>query len=64
VLDVAIEAKLLPVCRQPLADVLVIMRDTGMRNRIEVFTMRSEHVDWTGPTGSIHIRSDADKRGA
>ena len=48
VIDAATEAKLLPFCRQPLADVLVIMRDTGMRNRKEVFTMRWEYVDWTG----------------
>lgn len=46
VIDEAIEAKLLPFCDQNLKDVLMIMRDTGMRNRKEVFRMRWEHVDW------------------
>jgi integrase len=45
-IDVHIEAKLLPFCKQPLRDVLMIMRDSGMRNQKEVFTMRWEHVDW------------------
>lgn len=39
-------ALLLPPCRQPLCDVLTIMRDSGMRNQKEVFTMRWEYVDW------------------
>jgi len=47
VIDEAIEAKLRPFCDQNLKDVLMIMRDTGMRNRKEVFLMRWEHVDWT-----------------
>jgi len=38
--------KVLPFCKQPLRDVLMIMRDSGMRNQKEVFTMRWEHVDW------------------
>jgi len=46
IIDVHIEAKLLPFCKQPLRDVLMIMRDSGMRNQKEVFTMRWEHVDW------------------
>jgi integrase len=46
VIDAHIEAKLLPFCKQPLRDVLMIMRDSGMRNQKEVFTMRWEHVDW------------------
>jgi len=47
VIDGPTEAKLLPFCRQPARDVLMIMRDTGMRNHKEVFSMRWEHVDWT-----------------
>jgi hypothetical protein len=44
IIDVHIEAKLLPFCKQPLRDVLMIMRDSGMHNQKEVFTMRWEHV--------------------
>src|SRR2546421_6480414 len=47
-LDAETEAKLLPFCKDPLANVLIIMRDCGMRNQKEVFTMRWEYVDWTG----------------
>jgi integrase len=47
IIDVHVEAKLLPFCKQPLRDVLMIMRDSGMRNQKEVFTMRWEHLDWT-----------------
>jgi hypothetical protein len=46
VIDTEIEAKLLPFCKQPLRDVLMIMRDSGMRNQKEVFRMRWEHLDW------------------
>ena len=46
VIDADIEAKLLPSCKQPLRDVLMIMRDSGMRNQKEVFRMRWEHLDW------------------
>jgi integrase len=45
-IDAHIEAKLLPFCKQPLRDVVIIMRDSGMRNQKEVFRMRWEHVDW------------------
>lgn len=44
-LDDLAEAKLLRVARQPLKDVLLIMRDMGLRPA-EVFRMRFEHVDW------------------
>jgi integrase len=47
IIDEHIEAKLLPVCKQPLRDVIMIMRDAGMRNQKEVFTMRWEHLDWS-----------------
>jgi integrase len=46
IIDEQIEAQLLPFCKQPLRDVLMIMRDTGLRNQKEVFAMRWEHVDW------------------
>ncbi|MGA7566870.1 MAG: site-specific integrase [Terriglobales bacterium] len=46
VIDAEIEARLLPLCKQPLRDVLMIMRDSGMRNQKEVFRMRWEHLDW------------------
>lgn len=45
-IDAHIEAQLLAVSKQPLRDVLMIMRDSGMRNHKEVFTMRWEYVDW------------------
>jgi len=35
--DADIEAKLLPFCKQPLRDVLMIMRDSGMRTRRKFF---------------------------
>jgi hypothetical protein len=46
IIDEHVEAKLFPFCQQPLRDVLMIMRDAGMRNQKEVFTMRWEHLDW------------------
>lgn len=46
IIDGHVEAQLLPFCRQPLRDVLMIMRDSGMRNQKEVFRMRWEHLDW------------------
>ena len=44
-IDDADEKKLLDVAPQPLEDVLLIMRDTGLRPE-EVFRMRWEHVHW------------------
>lgn len=46
-LDDAAEAKLLPVAEQPLKDVIVLMRETGMRNARELYRMRIENIDWT-----------------
>ena len=45
IIDDTAEALLLAVARQPLTDVLVIMRDMGLRPD-EVFRMRWEHVHW------------------
>jgi hypothetical protein len=46
IIDAHVEAQLLPFCKQPLRDVLMIMRDSGMRNQKEVFSMRWERMDW------------------
>ena len=51
VIDAEIEAKLLPFCKQPLRDVLMIMRDSGMRNQKEVF--ECDGSIWTGATNDI-----------
>jgi integrase len=45
IMDDAAEKALLSVTRQPLTDVIVIMRDMGLRPD-EVFRMRWEHVYW------------------
>lgn len=45
-LDDEAEAKLLPVAEQPLKDIVVLMRDTGMRNVRELYRMRVENVDF------------------
>jgi integrase len=45
ILDDATEAKLLEVANQPLRDVILIVRDMGLRPT-EVFRMRWEHVHW------------------
>ena len=37
---------LLPVAEQPLKDIIVLMRDTGMRNARELYRMRVENIDW------------------
>lgn len=44
-LDTAAELTLLAVAKQPLADVIVIVRDTGMRPE-EIFRLRLEYVMW------------------
>ena len=64
-LDEEAERKLLVFSGQPLRDVIILMRDTGMRNRKELFRMRIEHLDWNTrtifvpdsktPTGRRHI---------
>lgn len=40
-LDDEAESKLLPFAEQPLKDIIIIMRDTGMRNARELYRMRS-----------------------
>ena len=46
-LDDDAERKLLTVAEQPLKDIIVLMRDTGMRNSRELYRMRVENIDWT-----------------
>jgi integrase len=45
-LDDEAERKLLPHAEQPLRDIIVIMRDTSMRNGRELYAMRIENIDW------------------
>ena len=45
-LDDDAEGKLLPVADQPLKDIIILMRDTGMRNARELYRMRIENIDW------------------
>lgn len=40
------ERRLLPVAEQPLKDIIVMMRDTGMRNARELYPMRIENLDF------------------
>jgi len=46
-LDDEAERKLLLVAEQPLKDVIVLMRDTGMRDARELYRMRIENLDWS-----------------
>jgi integrase len=45
-LDEEAERKLLPVAEQPLRDIVILMRDTGMRNVRELYRMRIENINW------------------
>jgi integrase len=45
-LNSAAERALLLVAEQPLADMIVVMRDTGQRNARELYRMRVEHLDF------------------
>ena len=45
-LDDESERKLLPVAEQPLRDIIIVMRDTGMRNVRELYGLRVENVDF------------------
>jgi integrase len=44
-LDDEAESKLLPIAEQPLKDIIILMRDTGMRNVRELYRLRIEHID-------------------
>jgi integrase len=52
-LDEQAERKLLAIATQPLHDVIILMRDTGMRNKKELFRMRIEDLDWN--TRTIYV---------
>lgn len=45
-LDDEAERRLLPVADQPLKDIIVLMRDTSMRNVRELYRMRVENLDF------------------
>lgn len=45
-LDDEAESRLLLVAEQPPGDIIVIMRDTGMRNARELYRMRIENLDF------------------
>ena len=44
------ERRLSIVAEQPLKDIIVVMRDTGMRNACELYCMRVENVDFDAGT--------------
>jgi len=45
-LDEAAEEQMLAVAQQPLADIIVLMRDLGVRNSKELYPLQIEHIDW------------------
>lgn len=45
-LDDEAERKLLPVAEQPLKDIIILMRDTGMRKVRELYRLRAENIDF------------------
>jgi integrase len=45
-LDDESERKLLPVAEQPLKDIIIVMRDTGMRNVRELYRLRIENINF------------------
>ena len=47
------ERRLMPVAEQPLKDIIVVMRDTGMRNARELYRMRVENIEYDA--GSITV---------
>ncbi len=59
------ERRLLPFCSPLLRDVVIMLRDTGMRPKKELFQLRIENLDWNSrvifvadsktPTGPRYI---------
>jgi integrase len=47
------ERRLLLVAEQPLRDIIVVMRDTGMRNARELYRMRVENIDYDARTITV-----------
>lgn len=64
-LNAEAERKLLPFCGPLLRDIIILLRDTGMRPKKELFPMRIENLDWNNrmifvpdsktPTGRRYI---------
>ena len=49
------------MAEQPLQDIIVVMRDTGMRNARELYRMRVENLDFDA--GSIFAAGQQDEGG-
>jgi hypothetical protein len=45
-LDQKAERRLLRSANQTLSDIVILLRDTGMRNERELYCLRAENVDW------------------
>jgi integrase len=45
-LDEVAEKQMLAVAEQPLADIIKLMRDLGVRNGKELYPLRVEHINW------------------
>ena len=54
------ERRLMPVAEQPLKDIIVVMRDTGMRNARELYRMRVENIEYDA--GSITVPDSKTER--
>lgn len=61
-LDDDSEGRLLPFAKQPLRDIIVAMRDTGLRNARELYCMRVENIDWTRRSFFVPDTKTADGR--
>jgi hypothetical protein len=46
-LDQKAERSLLRFANQTLSDIVVLLRDTGMRNERELYCLRAENIDWS-----------------
>jgi integrase len=63
ILDEAAERALLPVSPQPLKDIIVLMRELGMRNARELYCMKIELIEWQGRTYRVPAsKTDAGER--
>ena len=56
------ERRLMPVAEQPLKDIIVVMRDTGLRNGRELYRMRVENIDFDA--GSFKVPDSKTPSGA
>jgi integrase len=60
-LDEEAEVELLKVAEQPLADIVILMRELGTRNQIELYPLRIENISWRRQT--IRIPDSKTKAG-